>query len=118
MVQIESIEGNTIGVKVVDKLTDEDYKNVLVPGLEQVLESHDKVRVLVDATDFEGWNPAAAWDDVTFGMKHRNDFEKLAIVGGKEWMNWGAKLGARFMSGAVKTFSSEELEQAREWIEE
>jgi len=118
MVHIESLEGNTIGMKVVDKLTDEDYTNVLIPGLEQILQNHDKVRVLVDATEFKGWNLAAAWDDVTFGMKHRNDFEKFAVVGGKEWMNWGAKLGAQFMSGEVKTFSAEEREQAWEWIRE
>ncbi|MFO7975236.1 MAG: STAS/SEC14 domain-containing protein [Candidatus Hydrogenedentota bacterium] len=118
MVQIESLKGNTISLKVVDKLTDEDYKNVLMPGLEQVLQNHDKVRVLVDATEFKGWNPAAAWDDVTFGMKHRNDFEKFAVVGGKEWMNWGAKLGAQFMSGEVKTFSEDERDQAWEWIKE
>ncbi|MEA3364942.1 MAG: STAS/SEC14 domain-containing protein [Candidatus Hydrogenedentes bacterium] len=118
MVQIESLEGNTIRMKVVDKLTHEDYTNVLIPGLEQILQNHDKVRVLVDVTEFKGWNLAAAWDDVTFGMKHRNDFEKFAVVGGKGWMNWGTKLGAQFMSGEVKTFSAEEREQAWEWIRE
>jgi hypothetical protein len=117
MVQIESIQGNTLAVKVVDKLTDEDYKNVLIPGLEQLLQTHDKVRVLVDASEFKGWNPAAAWDDVSFGMKHRNDFEKFAVVGGKQWMEWGMKLGAYFIGGQVKTFHEDEREQAWEWIQ-
>ena len=31
--------------------------------------------------DFEGWDPHAAWDDMTYGLAHATDFEKLAIVG-------------------------------------
>ena len=76
--------GNIVGFKASAKLTDKDYKDVLIPKFEAILGTSGKVRVVFDmGEDFHGWELAAAWDDATFGMKHRSDFEKCAVVGGQ-----------------------------------
>jgi hypothetical protein len=66
--------------------------------------------------DFHGWEAAAAWDDFRLGMAHRKDFEKMGVIGGPRWMEWCMKLGALFVSGEVKNFSSSERDIAVTWI--
>ena len=58
------------------------------------------------------------WDDASFGYQHKNDFEKIAIVGGPTWVEWASKLGAHFMPGQIKSFSSEYLMDAINWANE
>ena len=110
--------GNILGVKGMGKLTELDYKDVLIPKLEGIIKEHGKARCLFSmGVDFEGWELNAAWDDAKFGIQHRSDFEKVAVVGGPLWMEWGTKIGSLFMSGEVKTFSKDQLEEAWNWIQ-
>lgn len=111
--------GNILALRAKGKLTTEDYENQFIPDLEQLIEEHGKVRVLIQFDeDFSGWELGAAWDDAKFGIKHNNDFEKIAIVGGPKYVEWGVKLSTHFMSGEMKTYDSDELEQASAWITE
>lgn len=108
-------EGNLLAVKASGTVTDEDYKTVFIPKLEGVMKEHGKARLLfVFADDFRKYELAAAWDDATFGVKHRSDFEKAAIVGGPGWIEWATKLVARMMPGEVKFFETEA--EAWAWI--
>jgi len=108
---------NILGVKGIGKLTDLDYKTILVPRLEGIIREYRKVRCLFLMPEgFQGWEFGAAWDDAKFGVQHRNDFEKVAVVGGPRWVEWATKLGALIMSGEVRTFSSEQLEEAWDWV--
>ena len=108
---------NILGVKGIGKLTDLDYKNILVPRLEGMIKDYKKIRCLfLMSEEFHGWELEAAWDDAKFGVQHRNDFEKVAVVGGPRWVEWGTKLAALIMSGEVKTFSSEQLDEAWDWV--
>ena len=110
--------GNVLGIKGIGTLTDLDYKNLLIPKFEDILEDFEKVRCLFFmGDDFQGWELEAVWDDAKFGVQHRNDFEKIAVVGGPQWVEWGTKLAALIMSGEVKTFPSDELKEAWEWVE-
>ena len=42
------------------------------------------------------------WDDAHFGLKHRNDFEKMGVIGGPRWVEWGVKLAAMVVSGEIE----------------
>ncbi len=65
--------------------------------------------------NFEGWELKAMWEDAKFGMKHRNDFSRIAIVGGPNWVHWGVKLGELMMDCHVKTYPPEDLKEAVKW---
>jgi hypothetical protein len=115
---LDESHANILGVKATDKLTDRDYKTVLIPSINQILNQYGKARIIFTMGEgFHGWEPSAAWDDATFGMKHRNDFEKCAVVGGPKWVEWATKLGALLMTGEVKTFSADQLNDAWNWIQ-
>jgi len=65
---------------------------------------------------FKGWKLNALWDDTKFGLKHRNDIEKLVVVGGPKWSEWGTKLAGHFIKADVKTFPENQLQEAWDWI--
>lgn len=111
-------EGKVLMVKAVGKLTDRDYKEILIPRLETIIGDYGKACLLFDmGPDFHGWEAAALWDDARFGLAHRNDFEKMAVVGGAAWIDWGMKLANFIMSGEIKVFSEKEFDAAVLWIE-
>jgi hypothetical protein len=110
-------KGNILILSAAGKLTDRDYKDVLIPRLESIIREHGKARLLLDMGDeFHGWEAAALWDDAHFGFKHRSDFEKMGVVGGPKWVEWGLKIAALAISGEIRSFSSREREEALRWI--
>lgn len=109
--------GSALVFKATGKLTDADYKEVLIPKIEENIKQSGKARVLLFLpADFVGWEAHAMWDDARFGGRHRNDFEKLAVVGGARWVEWATKIGAYFMEGEVKTFPEARLTEALDWV--
>lgn len=104
-------------LKAIGKLTHEDYQTI-TPMLESTIASieHPKIHVLIDATEFEGWEARALWDDFKLGLKHGKEFQKMAIVGNKKWMSYAVKMGSWFIAGDAKKF--DDLTEAIAWLNE
>ena len=105
-------------MKAVGVLTHNDYK-VMIPVIENAIKGVEQpnIKVLFDATEFEGWEIRAAWDDFKFGVNHLNQFSKMAVVGHKKWHEYIVKIANWFMiSSEVEYFS--DLNKASAWIEE
>lgn len=66
--------------KAVGTLTHEDYR-IIIPMINSALGevNHPVVNVLIDASELEGWELRAAWDDLKLGVKHAKKFKKVAI---------------------------------------
>ncbi len=112
-------DDKTLIVKASGTLTAEDYEKYFIPAMEERFEHHKKINVLIwFSDDFTGWEAQAAWDDMVFGIQHRNDFEKLAVVTGQQWIQWATNIGAYFMEGQIKTFSDDQFADALNWIKE
>lgn len=108
-------DGFFLSLKAIGKLTHEDYAKI-TPMIDSALQevAKAKVKVFIDGTDLEGWEPRAAWDDFKFGLKHSNEFDKIAIYGNKNWQEITAKIGSWFMPGEVKYFES--YDDALAWL--
>ncbi len=104
-----------LSLKAVGKLTHEDYQ-MITPMINSALSQvkQPKVKALIDGTEMQGWELRAAWDDFKLGLKHGNEFEKIAIYGNKNWQEIAAKVGSWFISGEVKYFAS--LDEALSWL--
>lgn len=108
-----------LAVKATKKLSGDDYTEVWIPALQEVIEKFSKARCLLYMDEnFEGWELKAMWEDAKFGFAHRNDFDKLAVVGGPKWVEWGTKVAGIMMSGEVKTYEPEQLAEALKWAVE
>lgn len=103
-------------LKARGRLSHEDYE-LLRPLLESALEGlgERRMKVLFDATELEGWELRAAWDDLKLGLKHGGKFDKVALYGNRNWQQIASKLGSWFISGEVRYF--EDRQAALEWLD-
>jgi hypothetical protein len=110
-------EGDVIAVRARGVLTEDDYRDVLVPQLEKALEAAERLRVLFLMEEtFRGWNARAAWRNTCLDLRHRRDFDKVAIVGPPTWEEWCAKLSNLLITGEIKIFTRDELSDAWTWL--
>lgn len=104
-------------VSASDKLTADDYENTFIPALTTMIAEHGCINtVIVFEHSFSGWEPGAMWEDAKFGLKHRSDFNRIALVSNIRWINWATKVAGLFVTGEVATFEPDQLEQALAWI--
>ncbi|MEJ6472971.1 STAS/SEC14 domain-containing protein [Pseudoalteromonas piscicida] len=102
-------------LKPTGKLTHEDYV-VITPIIEGALKAVNtpKIYAFVDATEFDGWEPRAMWDDFKLAFEHSRAFVKVAIYGGQNWHRLAATVGNWFVTGEVKYF--EDKQSAIQWL--
>ncbi|MHB1035494.1 MAG: SpoIIAA family protein [Pirellulales bacterium] len=113
----EESEGSVLVLEAQGKLTDRDYKDVLIPRLETIIRERGKANFLLDTDDsFQGWELKALWDDARFGLAHRNDFDKMAVVTDRRWLGWALKVGAWVVRGEVRAFPPSQRREAHRWI--
>lgn len=109
--------GNVLAIRGSRKLTAEDYDELLIPSLQGIIKNHGKARLFFEmGQDFRGWNIDAAWRATGFSLKHKDAFEKVALVCGPTWVHWAMKLTSNFVTGDVRTFPCDKRYQALEWI--
>ncbi|MGY5452784.1 STAS/SEC14 domain-containing protein [Agarivorans sp. MS3-6] len=117
-VGIERVETRLlVSFRAYGKLTHQDYQ-AITPMLESALAEvdHPRIRGFFDASELEGWELRAAWDDLKLGLKHGKSFEKIAILGNQQWLEWASKIGQWFIAGEVKIFEQEQ--DALVWLEQ
>ena len=104
-----------LALKAIGTLTHEDYKR-LTPMIDSALEgvTAPKIKALFDGTEMQGWELLAAWDDLKLGIKHGSEFEKIAMIGNREWQKLAAKIGGWFIGGEVEYF--EDKKSALLWL--
>lgn len=107
--------GKVIEIQLSEKLTKDDY-GACVPLIEQLLDQHGKIRMLVVMRDFHGWTPGALWEDIKFDMHHFKDIERLAFVGENRWQKGMALFCKPFTSAAIRYFQETESDKALEWL--
>ncbi len=101
------------------RVTKDDYDTVLIPDVEKRLEQHEKVRIYYEfASDFDGIDPAAAWEDTKVGFSHFLRWERVAVVTDVEWIKQTMRFFGFLMPAEVRAFHLAEAARAREWIAE
>ncbi len=117
---IETIETGSpqvVGLRLSGTLHDDDYKR-FVPMMEGILTVVGKVRLFIQLEDFHGWDLHAAWDDFLFRLNHYSDFERIAMVGDRQWEKWMASFFRPFTKAQVKYFDRSEVDAAWKWLRE
>lgn len=106
-----------LSLKATGKLSHADYLKIN-PMIDSALEGvkDPEIKAFIDGSELQGWELRAAWDDFKLGLKHGNEFSKIAIFGNQKWQEYTAKIGSWFISGEVKYF--EDSDQALAWLQE
>ena len=116
MIEVTELDTGTLSVKASGKLTHEDYIANLIPTIEKNIDEHEKISLLIELSDFDGWEWKAAFDDFKTGIKHRKDFVKVALVGNMAWEKYIVQMFDYFIDGEVRYFDERQLKDARIWI--
>ena len=115
---IDIIEDNAaklLTVKASGKLSAKDYET-LEPGVDKLIETAGRIKILFIMHDFHGWELGAVWEDIKFATKHCRDIEKVAMVGDKSWEKWMATICKPFTMSSIKYFDTGEDNAARDWL--
>jgi hypothetical protein len=107
--------GNFIIITVNGKIKGEDYERV-VPRLEKIFDSNDKLRLLIKIENIEGIEPDAVWKDLKFTARHFNDIERLGVMGDDSMSQWIARLSKPFTTADVRHFDEDEENEAERWV--
>jgi hypothetical protein len=86
-------------------------------ALAEVIRSQGKVRILVLAENFAGWERGGAWDDFSFQAQYDPSIEKMAIVGDQRWEDLALIFTAKDLRRfPIEYFTPDELGKARAWL--
>ena len=104
-------------IKPSGTLTHQDYE-LMTPMLDAAIAEvrQPKVNVLIDATEFSGWEVRAMWDDFKLGIHYHSEFHKIALYGNRTWQKNLAKVGNWFIGGEIRFFENETA--AIDWLKE
>ena len=109
----------TVGFRVAGKIERSDYDSVLAPELERALKA-GKLRTLYVIEDLGTIEPTALWADSKLGfelaVRHRDAWERTAIVTDIDWIVQAFRLFAWMVPGEVRNFPPAEEEQAKAWV--
>lgn len=116
---IEGLPSNTLGVEAKGKITGEDYEKILIPKVEEMLKSNEKINFLYHVgEDFDGYEFKAMWDDAKVGLSHLTKWNKIALVTDVDWITKCTKVFGFIFHGHVKTFTNAQIEESKSWLAE
>ena len=111
--------GDLIVVQASETLNADDYQNILAPLIEEKLPTYGPLRVVIYLDpSFTGMTAGAIWEDAKLGLSHTEDFIRLAVVGGPEWVEWATKLGNYLIKGETQHFEERQFLQALHWVDD
>lgn len=97
-----------IHIRAFGKLDHNDYQ-YMVPTIEAALADikQPQLDVLIDITELDGWTLHAAWDDFKFGVKHRREFHKVAVICSERWQKGVTKVSDWFTPNEIASFDNQ-----------
>lgn len=114
---LKDFPNNVLAFVCKGHVTKADYRSVLIPAVEDTLRKQKNVRLYYEtASDFEGIDPSAVWEDFKVGMEHLTRWERIAVVTDVKWIAHTMLFFSFLMPGEMKSFPTSEAAQARAWI--
>lgn len=108
--------GNILTARITGKLTQPELAR-LQESATETIRRQGKVRILVIAENFQGWEKGGNWEDDSFQAENDRYIEKMAIVGEKKWEDLATIFVAKGLrSFPIEFFGTADLAKARSWL--
>jgi SpoIIAA-like len=115
-VEIIDALGKVLQVKLRGLLKKSDHERIIQIAKEAIARE-GKIKALIIAEAFEGWERSGDWGDVTFMTEEGQHIEKMAIVGDEKWRDDALAFTAKgFRPTAIEFFPPSHLNEARIWL--
>jgi hypothetical protein len=116
MIKTEIISPNSLRILVPDKLKVDDFSHI-ASQVDSIIREHGKIRLLIDASQFEGWENIAAFENhAGFVKNHQSKVERIAVIVGHDWQHWLIGAVRIFVHPEVKAYDKGQEREALQWI--
>jgi len=115
--ELSGLPSGVIGFEASGKIAAEDYRDVVLPAVEQAAKAGD-VRFVIVMRDFDGMSGGAVWQDLKVGIEHLRAWKRIALVTDIGWMSDLTDLFGWMTPGESKTFPLAEKDRAIQWVAE
>ncbi len=114
--QIVSLVDGTLTVRFSGKLAHAEL-TALQKDAAGIFDRHTKLRLLVIAEGFRGWEREGAWGDLSFQIKYDRKIERMAIVCDERWENLALLFTSKgFRRFPIQYFPPAQMDDARAWL--
>ena len=116
MIKIEIVSDNVLKIVAPDKLKADDFQ-LIAPQVDSLIRQYGKVRLLIDATGFDGWDTISAFENhAGFVKTHQQKVERIAVITTHDWQRWLVGAVRIFLHPDVKTYDRSQEGEALQWI--
>jgi hypothetical protein len=112
---LSGLPEGVIGFEASGKIAAADYRDVVLPAVEQAAQTGD-VRFLIVMRDFDGMSGGAVWQDLKVGVEHLHAWKRIALVTDIEWISHATNLFGWMTPGETKTFALDQRDEAIGWL--
>lgn len=114
--EISNVEGGVVTLRVSGRLTQRELAAVQAEAA-GIIGTRGKIRILVRAEDFAGWEKGGTWGDFSFQVAHDDDIERMAIVGDEQWRDLTLLFTSQGLRPfPIEYFTPDRLADARAWL--
>jgi hypothetical protein len=114
---LTELPDGVIGFEASGKIAAEDYRDVVMPALEQAAKEGD-IRFIIVMRDFDGISGGAIWQDLKMGIEHLRSWKRIALVTDIAWMSHMTDLFGWMTPGETKVFPVNQKDEAIQWVAE
>lgn len=116
MIKTEILSANVLKIIAPEKLKADDFRQI-APQVDTLISQYGKIRLLIDASGFDGWENIAAFEShAGFVKDHQQKIERIAVIAGHEWQHWLIGAVRIFLHPEVRAFNTSHESEARQWI--
>ena len=114
---VKGLPSNVVEFSAHGLVTEDDYRHVLLPAVDNALKLHDKIRVYYEiGPNFTGFDLGAVFADVRIGAGRLFHWEKIALVTDVPWIRDSARLFSFLIPAQIHTFDLADASKAKTWI--
>ena len=116
---LDDLPEGVIGFRATGHITRDEYRDVLLPAMRERAKAGEVRMVFAMGPGFEEFEAGAMWEDskvgVTLGIGHHSSWKRCALATDVDWVAKAFHMFAWMAPGEVKTFSLDQLEEAKAW---
>ena len=116
MFKTELISPGVLRIALPEKLKADDLRQ-FAPQIDLLIKQRGKIRLLIDASRFGGWENIAAFEThIGFVKNHHQKVDRIAVITAHDWQRWVVGTIKVFVHPEVRAFGTESEHDALRWI--
>jgi hypothetical protein len=116
MIKTEIISDNVLRITAPEKLKADDFRQI-APQVDSIISRYGKIRLLIDASGFNGWeNIAAFGNHAGFVKSHQQKVDLIAVIVAHNWQHWLIGAVRVFLHPEVRAYDKGHESEALQWV--